>query len=163
MGGLPRPSRRGAKDILFLAFLNVDNSMLTECQNLVDAKMNEVCGSTTECNAFASDEKLGAGSLRSQKAPNGNYLISGLIQFGMISVEPGATSAALTSGKGTSWFQINTEAYQEAITAANTNNIAGVDINEIKATVFAELDNIQGATNRIMEMIATDPKISMCI
>ncbi|MCL2629305.1 MAG: hypothetical protein FWD33_01240 [Alphaproteobacteria bacterium] len=91
-------------------FLNVDNAMLDQCQNLVDSKMMEICGSTTDCNVF-TDERLGAGSLRGQKMSNGDYLLSGLIQFGRINMEPttigprgvnriGASVTAVTDGDG---------------------------------------------------------------
>ncbi|MDR0449085.1 MAG: hypothetical protein LBG89_01325 [Rickettsiales bacterium] len=137
-------------------FLNVDNSMLTECQNLVDAKMNEVCGSTTECNAFASDEKLGSGSLRGQKLNGGDYIVSGLLQFGLIEVKD----------KGNRFMEIDIEGYMTAISGMSNitalkDSAASTD--EIKETIQTELKNIQGQINRVMDMVKNDPKISMCI
>ena len=43
-------------------YLNIDNAAMEQCQNLVNAKMEEVCGSTTDCNRFAADDTSGAGS-----------------------------------------------------------------------------------------------------
>jgi hypothetical protein len=138
--------------------------MLTECQNLVDNKMSELCGSTTECNVFASDELMGTGSLRSQKAPNGNYLISGLIQFGMIPIQAkndDITGNASGGERSANWFRVDTQKYINGI--PTRGDLAGVNLSEIKPTIVAELQNIEGQINRVMGMIATDPKISMCI
>lgn len=64
-------------------YLNIDNAMIDQCQNLVDQKMAEICGSTTDCNRFAADDTIGAGSLRSQK--DGDvYRVTGMISFGSI-------------------------------------------------------------------------------
>ena len=70
-------------DMLMGLYLNIDNSMMDQCQNLVDQKMAEICGSTTDCNRFASDDTIGTGSLRSQKDGT-TYRVTGMISFGSI-------------------------------------------------------------------------------
>ena len=43
--------------------LNIDNSMLTQCQQALDTAMISVCGDTENCNSLVLDEGLGGGSL----------------------------------------------------------------------------------------------------
>ena len=43
--------------------LNIDNAMLTECQQAVDEAMIRVCGDTTDCSGLTTDENIGARSL----------------------------------------------------------------------------------------------------
>ena len=44
-------------------FLNIDNSMLAQCQKAADAAMIKVCGSTENCDGLVVDDGLGARSL----------------------------------------------------------------------------------------------------
>jgi hypothetical protein len=102
----------GIAEIVQGIFLNVDNSLMEECQNLIEEKMEEVCGSTTECNALTTSSNMGTGSLRSNKVEekseetktstsiltgeqltktftisSNNYVVAGLIQFGNIGMK----------------------------------------------------------------------------
>ncbi len=43
--------------------LNIDNSLMTECQNAANEAMIKVCGGTEDCNGLAVDENIGARSL----------------------------------------------------------------------------------------------------
>ncbi len=43
--------------------LNIDNSMLTQCQNVVNEAMIKVCGSTEDCNGLVLNEGIGTRSL----------------------------------------------------------------------------------------------------
>ena len=79
----PEFSMDDLDSMLMGLYLNIDNAALDQCQELVDRNMAEVCGSTTDCNRFASDETIGTGSLRSQK--DGTiYRVTGMISFGSI-------------------------------------------------------------------------------
>jgi hypothetical protein len=197
--------------------------MLTECQNLVDNKMSELCGSTTECNVFASDELMGTGSLRGQKMSTGDYLLAGLLQFGRIESVMDGTNQNNEEAKGSvpGIFRINVQEYIDNLKKEladgkfnvigkgtlttttsetksllqhmiETNQANMTNLSEANPTLRALLDsriktstqstqnfdslaggiiqaiegellNIQGQVNRVMDMIKTDPKISMCI
>lgn len=43
--------------------LNIDNSMLVQCQNAANAAMIKVCGDTENCNGLTTDDSIGARSL----------------------------------------------------------------------------------------------------
>ena len=43
--------------------VNIDNGLLTTCQNALNESMLRICGSTTDCNAAIVDDNLGATSL----------------------------------------------------------------------------------------------------
>ena len=69
-------------------FMNVDNSLLEVCQGLIDDKMMEICGSLDDCNRFAADDRLGAGSLQMHRR-GAIYQLTGLLSLGMIHVGTG--------------------------------------------------------------------------
>ena len=64
-------------------YLNIDNKELEVCENRAEEIMVENCGSTNDCNAFASDEYIGTASLSAQKDGSHHRLV-GLISFGKI-------------------------------------------------------------------------------
>ena len=139
-------------------YLNIDNSALDNCQNLVDTKMAEVCGSTTDCNRFAADDTLGTGSIRTQK--DGDiYRVAGMISFGSIKMGMASTSVNDDDEK-LKPGQIGVEDYIKMIREKN----AGVpDAEGIIAGIEEELNNIAGTINRTIEMIEMDPEIQYCV
>ena len=143
-------------------YLNIDNAALDQCQELVDKKMAEICGSTTDCNKFAADDVIGTGSVRSQK--DGNiYRVTGMISFG--SIKMGDASGSVTdksNGKTTVLApgQIGVKEYIEQIKVQNSS------VKEADAIISAieeELNNIAGTINRTIDMIAQDPEIQFCV
>ena len=138
-------------------YLNVDNAALDNCQALVDAKMTEVCGSTTDCNRFASDDVIGTNSLRSVK--DGTvYRITGMISFG--SIKMGDALGVSDGDKKLAPGEIGVSDYIAKITEKN----ASVPNNsEIVATIEEELNNIAGTINRTIQMIEQDPEIQYCV
>ncbi len=143
-------------------YLNIDNSALDQCQELVDRKMAEVCGSTTDCNKFAADDTIGTGSLRAQK--DGTvYRVTGMISFG--SIKMGDASGRMTdAGKDATVKlgagEIGVQEYLEQIRERNAN-VENADA--IIATIEEELNNIAGTINRMIEMIESDPEIQFCV
>ena len=143
-------------------YLNIDNSALDQCQELVDRKMAEICGSTTDCNKFASDDTIGTGSLRSQK--DGNvYRVTGMISFGSIKMgsalgkthDQGQDSSVVL-GPG----EIGVQEYLAQVRERNAN-VPNADA--IITTIEEELNNIAGTINRTIEMIESDPEIQFCV
>ena len=143
-------------------YLNIDNSALTQCENLVDTKMAEICGSTTDCNKFASDDTIGTGSLRSQKDGT-TYRVTGMISFGSIKMGD-ASGKTIDNGDGKTVRlgpgEIGVAEYLNQIRARNSsvNNADG-----IISSIEEELNNIAGTINRTIEMIEQDPQIQYCV
>lgn len=141
-------------------YLNIDNSALEVCENLVDEKMTEVCGSTTDCNKFASDDTIGTGSLMSQK--DGEiYRVTGMISFG--SIKMGDASGKTVDGDNIlKPGEIGVAEYIKNINSKDYNS--GVpNKRAIISSIEAELNNIAGTINRVIEMIEQDQKIQYCI
>ncbi|MBR5153454.1 MAG: hypothetical protein IKW57_01525 [Alphaproteobacteria bacterium] len=143
-------------------YLNIDNSALDQCQELVDRKMAEICGSTTDCNKFAADDTIGTGSLRAQK--DGNvYRVTGMISFGSIKMgsalgkthDQGQDSSVVL-GPG----EIGVQEYLAQVRERNAN-VPNADA--IITTIEEELNNIAGTINRTIEMIESDPEIQFCV
>ncbi len=144
-------------------YLNIDNSALENCQNLVSTKMEEVCGSTTDCNKFASDDTIGTSSIKSQK--DGTiYRVTGMISFGSIKMGDASGKTKDVAEDGTTTIlapgQLGVEEYIAKVRRENTSvaNAAG-----IITSVEEELNNIAGTINRVTQMIEQDPKIQYCI
>lgn len=143
-------------------YLNVDNAALEQCQELVDAKMTEVCGSTTDCDRFAADENMGAGSLRAQKIDT-LYRVTGMISFGSIKMGDASGKVKDTSGEEERFLEpgeIGVGEYISQIKAKNSH-IEGSE--GIISAIEEELNNIAGTINRTIEMIEQDPKIQFCV
>ena len=131
-------------------YLNMDNKALDNCQKLIEDKMMEICGSTTDCNKFATDDTIGTGSLQYQKDSAGVHRLSGMISFGQIKVGSGQDDAGLVDISDYAWYLLeNGYVYETNLQYADA--------------VMYELENIQGTINRVVTMIEQDPKIQFCI
>ena len=144
-------------------YLNIDNAAMEQCQNLVNAKMEEVCGSTTDCNRFAADDTIGAGSLRSQK--DGTiYRVSGMISFGSIKMGEASGRTTDVDAAGEEYKlgpgELGIQGYLAKIRETN-KDVPNKD--SIIATIEEELNNITGTINRTIEMIEQDPEIQFCV
>ncbi|MBD5400924.1 hypothetical protein HDR61_04260 [bacterium] len=139
-------------------YLNIDNSALDQCQDLVDQKMAEICGSTTDCNRFASDDVIGTGSLRSQKDGT-TYRVTGMISFGSIKMGD-ATGRTKDGDNNLGPGEIGIEEYMTKIRERNSS-VANAE--GIYTAIEEELNNIAGTINRTIEMIEQDPEIQYCI
>lgn len=143
-------------------YLNIDNAALDQCQELVDKKMTEVCGSTTDCNRFAADDTIGGGSVRTQK-DGAKYRVTGMISFGSIKM---GDASGKTKDEGADDVnvlgpgEIGVQEYLAQIRERNTD-VPNADA--IIATIEEELNNIAGTINRTIEMIEQDPEIQFCV
>ena len=158
----PNFSMDDLDSMLMGLYLNIDNSMMEQCQNLVDIKMSEICGSTTDCNHFAADDTIGTGSLRSQKDGT-TYRVTGMISFGSIKMGDidGETiqvgdGETVRLGPG----EIGVEEYLAQIRERNA------DVPNAEAIIDSieeELNNIAGTINRTIDLIESDPEIQYCV
>ena len=158
----PNFSMDDLDSMLMGLYLNIDNSMMEQCQNLVDMKMSEICGSTTDCNHFAADDTIGTGSLRSQKDGT-TYRVTGMISFGSIKMGDidGETiqvgdGETVRLGPG----EIGVEEYLAQIRERNA------DVPNAEAIIDSieeELNNIAGTINRTIDLIESDPEIQYCV
>ena len=149
-------------DMLMGLYLNIDNSMMDQCQNLVDQKMAEICGSTTDCNRFASDDTIGTGSLRSQKDGT-TYRVTGMISFGSIVMGDMDGETVGDGEGGTIKLGPGDIGVGDYITKIRERN-ANVENSEgIISAIEEELNNIAGTINRTIDLIESDPEIQYCI
>ena len=143
-------------------YLNIDNAALDQCQELVDRKMAEVCGSTTDCNKFAADDTIGAGSIRSQK--DGTvYRVTGMISFGSIKMGDSSGRTVDVGEDGTVRLGPGEIGVAEYIAQVRKRNAGEKNSAGIIDAIEEELNNIAGTINRTIEMIEQDPEIQFCI
>lgn len=144
-------------------YLNIDNAALDQCQNLVDQKMAELCGSTTDCNKFAADDTIGTGSIRSQK--DGDlYRVTGMISFG--SIKMGDATGNITDKNDedeTKRLKPGEIGVQEYIAKVREMNSKVENADGIIASIEEELNNIAGTINRTISLIEQDPEIQFCV
>lgn len=143
-------------------YLNIDNAALDQCQELVDKKMTEVCGSTTDCNRFAADDTIGGGSVRTQK-DGAKYRVTGMISFGSIKM---GDASGRTKDEGADDVNVlgpGEIGVQEYIAQIREKNADVPDADAIIATIEEELNNIAGTINRTIELIEQDPEIQFCV
>ena len=158
----PNFSMDDLDDMLMGLYLNIDNSMMDQCQNLVDTKMAEICGSTTDCNRFASDDTIGTGSLRSQK--DGNvYRVTGMISFGSIKMGDIDGETVDDGDGGTVKLEPGDIGVGEYIAKIRERNADVPNAEAIIGTIEEELNNIAGTINRTIDLIESDPEIQYCV
>ena len=158
----PNFSMDDVDSMLMGLYLNIDNAALRNCQNLVDTKMAEICGSTTDCNKFAADDTLGTGSLHSQKDGT-TYRVTGMISFGSIKMGDASGKVKDTgsdSSKRLAPGEIGVQEYLAQIRARN-EDVPNADV--IISSIEEELNNIAGTINRTISMIEQDPEIQYCV
>ena len=154
----PKFTMKDLDSMLMGLYLNIDNAALENCQNLVDKKMTEICGSTTDCNRFASDDTIGTGSLRTQK--DGDvYRITGMISFGSVLMGD-ASGNVKDAGKSLAVGKIGVADY-----IANAKRVATnvPDGDAILTSIESELNSISGKINRVIDMIEQDVQIQYCV
>jgi hypothetical protein len=136
-------------------YLNIDNRALENCQKLVEDKMTEICGSTTDCNRFATDDTIGTGSLQYQK--NGAvHRVTGMMSFGQIKVGSGEKDENYDNNAG----MIDVVDYVNYLT---TGGYVPEQYEYVADAIIQELYNIQGTINRVVTMIEKDPQIQFCV
>ena len=139
-------------------YLNIDNKALENCQNLAEEKMAELCGSTTDCNSFATDAYIGTNSVKSQKIGT-TYRVTGMISFGSIKMGD-AAGTVKDNGKVLAPGEIGVKDYIREVKKKNS----GVQDSEaIISSIEEELNNIAGTINRTISLIESDQQIQYCI
>lgn len=139
-------------------YLNIDNKALETCQNLAEEKMTELCGSTTDCNSFASDEYIGTNSLKSQKTGT-TYRVTGMISFGSIKMGD-AAGTVKDNGKVLAPGEIGVRDY---IKEVRKKNSTVPNAEAIISSIEEELNNIAGTINRTISLIESDQQVQYCI
>ncbi|MBO7509141.1 MAG: hypothetical protein J6T57_02610 [Alphaproteobacteria bacterium] len=153
--------RTGEKDVLNQLsqiaqgiFLNIDNNLLASCQKAVQSKVIEVCGSLSECDAFTDDEIIGTDSLLSYKTNNGNTVIEGLVNFGLLQMKDDYTD-------------IDIDAYKVIRTdgSSRSNEILSqlTDQDATEQRVYANINTVANKAKQKLATIAQDPTIKMCV
>ncbi len=131
-------------------FLNIDNNMLTACQRAVQSKVLEVCGDLSTCEAFADDDSIGTDSLISYKDSDGNTVIDGLMNFGLLEMNT----------DGTDIIKKNYTAIYD-----DSNNLKAAEVNA-SPTLQRIASNINIVVNKAKQKIseiANDETVDMCI
>ena len=133
-------------------FLNIDNNLLKTCNAAITNKMMEICGSTKSCISADVNQNLGRGSLQTAQQPDGNYIISGTIDFNRFKfTQPKDVNKVDLSAS-------DPENYAYQVTY-DGNSGSGTTANRIKGVIA----DINREVNLKISMLAMDPTINMCL
>lgn len=137
-------------------YLNADNALLTQCVNVVNAKMAEICGGSDTCYAFDDDKSMGTESLLMQKQNDGSFVIEGLVSFYNVKVKEidkdNQDADNIKFGK----YELDINDYASNITGAGSASAA-------KQRVLSTLGSVQNKINQKIALLTSDPKVSMCV
>ena len=145
-------------EMLMGLYLNIDNKALENCTNLAEEKMVELCGATVNCNAFATDEYMGTGSLKSQK--DGTvYRVTGMISLDSIKVG----DAMGTVKDGNKVLKPGEIGVADYIKQIKKNNRSVPNSAAIITEIEQELNGIANKINRAISLIESDQQIQYCV
>ncbi len=138
-------------DLVMGIFLNIDNTMLDQCQKAVTTKMVELCGDTSSCQAFDDDDYIGTESLLSYKEANGNYVIDGLVSFDNIKINDTTASQNNTKLRK---YEIDIEEYKDNLSDETSASAQ---------RVISLLKSVSNKINQKIAILSQDSTIDMCI
>ena len=172
-------------DIAQGVLLNIDNNMLTECQNAANEAMIKVCGDTTSCNNLTIDENIGSRSLdykiceytNSDSGLDINYSrcrtdVSQILDTELGRVE-GSTSTQL--GPVTPFAGvIDGTIYWESVEIGEDGRVSSIDnyldaigVKNISAAqkekIESELSVLQSNIDAAINAIEADPRVQYCV
>ena len=145
------------KGIVQGILLNIDNSMLEQCQRIANEKMIEICGDITTCYAFDSDTKIGTESLLSYKNSDGDYVIEGLISFGNIGIEREEQGGDKTGLNDSGQYNIDIEDYISKLNTSDEDDVV------IKERIENSLKLLANKIQQRVYSLTEDPQIQMCV
>lgn len=126
-------------------FLNIDNSLLTQCQKAAQTKFLDICGDLNDCVTIQMENKIiGTESLASARRDK-KTTISGLVNFNEIGMKQDTLSEAYP---GVEYFNINSEKYSSCKDDKNAKNV---------------LTGIENMVKRKFELLLSDPTVAMCV
>jgi hypothetical protein len=148
-------SMKDLDNFLYGLYLSFDNSMITQCQKLVDEKMFELCGATENCDtAFADDVNIGTESLTSYKNNDGDFVISGLVSFGNVNVsKTNSTDSNVKFGT----YEIDIQGYEDKLNEDGSVNSTA------SRRVIGALESVANKIDQKIAILTSDSKINMCI
>ena len=141
-------------DLITGILLNIDNNMLQQCQNNVTTKMLEICGDTETCAAFDNDDSMGTDSLMSYKDSDGDFIIDGLVNFGVVKIVDADDNKADND--------VKLDKYVMDI-SDYSNRLVGGTSNATNQRIVASLQSTGNKIKRIVDELTEDPQIKMCV
>ena len=160
--------------------LNIDNNMLTKCQEAADAAMIKVCGSTDDCNGLAVDEGIGSRSLEykiceyagsnNDMSISYNLCRSDISQITDNEIRTNVPFASVLSGI-IYWESVdfdddgNLKSVDDYISKLNTlsDSEKGKITESEKARVQSEISSLQKSISAAIDTVESDPTVQYCM
>lgn len=152
--------------------LNIDNNMLTQCQNAANEAMIRVCGDTESCNGLAVDDNIGARSLEykicqydaTQNTPNYNtaacYAAADNITEAALRDTP---LAGVLSGL-IFWNSIDFDEDGNLTNMTDYITKTGLEMTDSQQSrMRTELESLQTNIQSAIQTIESDPTVQFCM
>ncbi len=165
--------------------LNIDNNMLTACQNAVNEAMIKVCGGTEDCSNLTVDDNIGARSLEYKICEYTNHENTLDIDYGkcrtdvsqILDTELGRVVGSTSSGLGpVTPFSgvIDGMIYWESVEIGEDGRLISVDqyltntgetdlSSTQKDKISSELAVLQSNIDTAINAIEADPYVQFCM
>ena len=139
-------------------FLNIDNNMLKTCQKAVQNKVLEVCGSLSECDAFEDDDIIGTDSLVSYKNSNGDTVIEGLMNYGLLKINDSEDN------NGINTYDIDHTGFSFLYDTGRDGSVAEkTTLGRIEQRIKSSVNTVSNKIKQKINVIAADTTIDMCV
>lgn len=152
--------------------LNIDNNMLTLCQQAADEAMIKVCGDNTDCNGLAIEDNIGARSLEykiCQYQPGSStnynhdacYMSPDGITDGIL--RDNIPLAGVVSGM-IFWDEVDFDDNGNLIDMTEYLSKTGIKLDETQQTrMKSELGGLQNNINTAIKTIEADATVQFCM
>ncbi|MCL2749291.1 MAG: hypothetical protein FWE50_04440, partial [Alphaproteobacteria bacterium] len=153
------------EEIIYALMNNIRNESFDQCQALAEAKMEEVCGSTTRCDKIFEDSEFGTGGLQLTRESDAMSII-GIVNFGGFKITP-TSSCCSTAGSctpmtaGGSCASPSVERYT-GITLTEPVCPTGKTCNHLDATKQS-VKEIEAKAQRFINYLLNDTNIGYCM
>ena len=141
---------RDIEDIIMGIMLQIDNSAMDRCQELIEDKMFEICGDTTDCENF-TNSLVGTNSLQLH-----GRRVLGNIRWGAVMVSNGSEWAACTRAR-----RANCDQYTRPGTILGDIYLENPTVDE--AIVGAEIRSVMREAEALIMLLEQDTEINFCI
>jgi hypothetical protein len=147
--------------------LNIDNSMLTQCQNAANEAMVKVCGDTEDCTGLTVDANIGTRSLEYKICGYSGDAKSMAINYSGCRTDISQVSDNELRANTPLAAVLDGTIYWEKVKYADDGTISIPDMEGATAAqtekIKSELAQLQNSINNAIKAIEADPKVEYCM
>ena len=152
-------------DIVTGIYLAMDNAALDKCNEVVDAKMMEICDELSGCTRFHRMDNFGTESVRREKLADMES-ITGLVSWSLVGISDGQEwSDCISRGRRNcdQMTKPGTLLIDEYMREFDRVNRGMPGIASFRERVRSELETVQRDISNVQREFEMDPTVNQCI